>query len=208
MSQLEAFATFRKPLVQVANIVSLTNTVTGVQFNFSPGSRNGTTANTSTTITAINTYDLAVGMGVSGAGVPTGATIVSIVQGTSGSITISSACTASATVTISFSSVGGNQVARIRISNVSANPCTMTIGGPTGTAAAAVPPVNASAGGATYAQTTMACGTAAAVVAGDGIRIQGNSTLEINVTIDSTLWFIAQAASAASLNIVAILQNG
>lgn len=62
----------------------------------------GTTANTSKTITAIQNPELLVQVGeaISGTGIPALSTVASIVPGNAGSITLNNACTASGTVTI------------------------------------------------------------------------------------------------------------
>jgi hypothetical protein len=62
--------------------------------------RSGTTTNGSDVITMADTSDLVTGMALSGTGIPSGATIASIVADTS--ITISANATASATVTVTF----------------------------------------------------------------------------------------------------------
>ena len=204
MSSLEAFATFRRPLVQIANL-SVVATAQSVLFNFNPGTRSITTVNTSPVVTTSNTNDLIVGMTVSGTGVVPGSRIVSIVRNTS--ITLDQNCTASATVTGTFASDGGDQIVRIRIANISANPVSLTL---SDTNQTAVVPVNSTTSGTAngvYAQTTMVCTGASKISACDGIRIQANSVLELNVSIDTRLWFIG-TASAAVLNVVAILQNG
>lgn len=77
-----------------------------------PLTRSVTTTNGSTTVTMSSTTGLIVGMGLSGAGIPAGSTIVSITNGTD--FVISQPATASATVTGSFT---GNMVGEVEMSN-------------------------------------------------------------------------------------------
>lgn len=65
---------------------------------------NGGTTNTDQTVTMASTAGVLVGMGVSGAGIPVGATVTSIVPNTS--IEISIAATATATVPLTFTPTG------------------------------------------------------------------------------------------------------
>lgn len=65
---------------------------------------NGGTTSTDQTVTMASTAGVLVGMGVSGAGIPAGATVVSIVPNTS--IEISIAATATATVPLTFTPTG------------------------------------------------------------------------------------------------------
>lgn len=207
-NNLEGFATIARPLIQIANLNAVVASAQSVVFNFNPGGRSCGTTNTSTTVTCVNTYELAPGMVVSGTGIPTGAVILSIVPNTS--FVISIPATATATNTLSFNNVNttGSQIVRVRIVNVSANPCSLYL---TDANETAVRQINSAAitgaNPGVYSATTMATGTATTVVAGDGIRIQGASTLEINVSVSTRLWFIG-TATAAQLNIVGILQNG
>ncbi len=68
---------------------------------YDPVAMTGTTTATSTTISSIaDTSGLFPGMGISGTGIPAGATVATIASGTS--ITISAAATASGAVTLTF----------------------------------------------------------------------------------------------------------
>lgn len=209
MSQLEAFATFRRPLVQIANLTVASGTPQTVRFNFTLGTRSCTTTNASAVVTCSNTTDLSPGIVVSGTGIAANSRIVSIINNTS--FTMDIAATASGTNTLSFAPFGaGGQIVRVRIANVSANPATLVLtdDGTTASPTANQTTTGTFAGSGAYAVTALACGTATTVVSGDGIRIQGNTTLEINITQDTRMWFAANAAGNASLNVVAIMQNG
>lgn len=90
--------------ITLSQISSVTNAAIGLSFytTYSPPfTRTGTTANASTAVTGLpRTDDLYIGMPISGAGIPVGATVASITSSTA--ITISSNATASATVALTF----------------------------------------------------------------------------------------------------------
>jgi len=209
MSQLEAFATLRKPQIQIANL-SVGAAAQSVIFGNAPADRTGDTTNASAVIANIaNTQGLVPGQGVSGTNIPAGAVIVSVVPNTS--ITISQACTGTAVgVSLSFSQFGGGQIARVRITNLSTSATlALALGDAGDTTAPAVQSTTATASTArpTYTLSTMVASAAAAVAAGDGIRIQAGGVLEINVSLDTRIWLIASAA-ATPVQVACILQNG
>ena len=209
MSQLEAFATLRKPAVQIANL-TVGTTAQSVIFGNAPADRTGNTTNGSATITNIaNTQGLVPGLAIAGTNIPAGSYILSVVTNTS--VTISQNCTATtAGVTLSFGAFGGGQIARLRISNLSTTiPVAAVFSDISVTSVPAVQSTTASSTTQrpTYTLSTMVASAATAIAAGDGIRIQPGTTLELNISIDTRLWLIANAASAP-VQVACILQNG
>lgn len=208
MSQLEAFATLHVPQVQIANL-TVTTAAQSVIFGMAPADRSGTTVLSSPTITVANTQNLSVGMAVGAAtNVPAGSYIVSIVPNTS--ITISQNCSAAGAVTLKFGSIGGNQIARLRITNLSSTAtCAICFSDSLTTSVPSVQTTTASSTtvGTAYTLATMVSSASTAIAAGDGIRIQPNSILEINVSLDTRVWVIASAVSTP-IQIACILQNG
>ena len=100
------------------------------------------TTQTSITVLAGSTAGLAVGMAVTGTGIPTGATIVAISANTS--ITLSSAATASASVTLT--AIGGNRN-EIRIVDQAAYYAHNDLGATSGTPEELYPDFNVDASG-------------------------------------------------------------
>lgn len=81
------------------NITGALSTISTAPFQL-----NGGTTSTDQTVTMASTAGVLPGMGVSGAGIPLGATVVSVVANTS--IEISAAATATATVPLTFTPTG------------------------------------------------------------------------------------------------------
>ncbi len=209
MSQLEAFATLRKPAVQIANL-TVSTAAQSVIFGNAPADRTGNTTINSPVITTIaNTQGLVPGLAIAGTNIPAGSVILSVVPNTS--VTISQNCTATtAGVTLNFGAIGGGQIARIRISNLSTtNTVAVTFSDVIVTGAPAVQSTTASSTTQrpTYTLSTMLASAPTAIAAGDGIRIQPSTTLELNISIDTRLWVIASAASTP-VQVACILQNG
>jgi hypothetical protein len=207
MSQLEAFATFSVPLVQIANL-TVGTAAQSVVFNYAPADRNGTTANGSPTITMANTQDIGVGMFIGGTNVPPNSRIVSIVPNTS--VTIDQNCTGAATNNMKFATGTTIPIARLRILNLSTNQVAICFSDAARTSVPSIATTTASstAQAPAYTLQTMAANaTATALAATDGIRIPGNGVLEINMSLDTRLWVIASGASSA-VQVAAILQNG
>lgn len=209
MSQLEAFATLRKPAVQIANL-TVGATAQSVIFGNAPADRTGNTTNGSATITNIaNTQGLVPGLAVSGTDIPAGSFVLSVVPNTS--ITISQNCTGTtAGVTLSFGAFGGGQIARIRIANLSAaNTIAVAFSDASVTSVPEVQTTTASSTTErpTYTLSTMVASATNAIAAGDGIRIQAGSALELNLSIDTRLWIIATGAGTP-VQVACILQNG
>jgi hypothetical protein len=208
MSQLEAFATLRKPAVQLANL-TVGTVAQSVIFGNAPADRNGTTTTGSPVIASVaNTQGLVPGMQIASANIPQNSFIVSIVPNTS--VTINQNATANGAVLHTFGVFGGGQIARIRISNLSTTiPVAVNFSDAVVVSAPAVQSTTATSSTSrpTYTLSTMTSSTSTAIAAGDGIRIQPGTTLELNLSLDTRLWLIANAASAP-VQVACILQNG
>ncbi len=157
-----------------------------------------------------STQGLVAGQAVSGNNIPAGSVILSIVPNTS--ITISQNCTASgAGITLNFGQFGGGQIARVRISNLSTTASVALMLSDI-TVTTAPLPVTTTANSTTQRPTytlapTLVASAPTAIAAGDGIRIQPSTTLELNLSLDTRLWLIANAASTP-VQVACILQNG
>ena len=216
MSQLEALATFREPNIQVYNFNALTTTPVSVLFSNDPGIRSATGLGT-TTITCANTYELLVGMKVESVTVlviPANTFITAINDGVS--IVVSNTVPASAVGSIKFTNVNGTQAAvcRCRISNLSTVNAVSLHFGPASRNTVPSIDTNIVATGANspvvvpaFTASTFACSTSGALAAGDGIRIQPSTTLEINISYGTRLWLVASAA-ATPVQVVAVQNIG
>jgi len=208
MSQFEAFATLKKPPVQLANLTVGTS-AQSVIFDLSAADRNGTTALGSPVITSIaNTQGIVPGMRVASANIPAGSVVLSVVPNTS--ITISQNATAAGAVNHQFAQGSSSQIARVRINNLSST-ATVAINF-SDILVTSVPAVQSTVGTAstarpTYVLATMVASASGAIAAGDGIRIQPGTTLELNLSLDTRIWLIASAASTP-VQVACILQNG
>lgn len=218
MSQLEALATFKSPTVQVYNLNALSTTPASILFSNDPGIRAATGLGT-TTITCANSTGLAIGMKVESVTVlviPANTFITAINPGVS--IVVSNIVAASAAGTIRFFNVNATQgaVCRCRISNLSTvNAVALHFGTAASGAVAAVPTIDSNivatgAGGLlvpAFTASTFICSVATALAAGDGIRIQPATTLEINISLGTRLWLVASAGSTP-VQVVAVQNIG
>lgn len=215
MSQLEALATFREPNLQVYNLNALSTTPVSILFSNDPGTRAATGLGT-TTITCANTYELLVGMRVESVTVlvvPANTFITAINPGVS--IVVNNVVPASAAGTIRFFNVNGmaSAVCRCRISNLSTVNAVSLHFGPGGLSTVPTIDSNIVATGANgllvpaFTASTLACSAATALAAGDGIRIQPATTLEINISYGTRLWLAASAA-ATPVQVVAVQNIG
>lgn len=218
MSQLEALATFKSPTIQVYNLNALSTTPASILFSNDPGIRAATGLGT-TTITCANSTGLVVGMKVESVTIlviPANTFITAINPGVS--IVVSNTVAASAAGTIKFTNVLGTQAAvcRCRISNLSTvNAVSLHFGVATNGSVALVPTIDSNvvttgAGGLlvpAFTASTFLCSAPTALAAGDGIRIQPASTLEINISYGTRLWLVASAA-ATPVQVVAVQNIG
>ena len=218
MSQLEALATFKSPTVQVYNLNALSTTPASILFSNEPGIRAGQGLGT-TTITCANTTGLSIGMTVEAVTViiiPANTVITAINPGVS--IVVNNTVAASAAGTIKFRNVNGTQAAicRCRISNLSTvNAVALHFGVASAVAVGTVPTIDSNvvatgAGGLlvpAFTASAFLCSAPTALAAGDGIRIQPASTLEINISYGTRLWLVASAA-ATPVQVVAIQNVG
>lgn len=213
MSQFEAFATFKSPSVKIYNLTALGTTPTSLLFDVNPATRAATGTGT-TTITCANTFELAVGqqvVSVTTLVIPANTVIVSINAGVS--IVVNNVVAVSAVGTIRFLSNNFSLIARCRITNLSTvnavaiqfcditQTTLPTVGGNT---AGFVSPATTSP---TFTASTFSCSSSGALVIGDGIRIQPNSSLEVNIGLNTRMWIVASAA-ATPVQVAAVLQNG
>ena len=86
--------------VLASNVTLGTGIITPANIQDAATSTLSCTTNSTTTVTTADTSTLSVGMAVSGTGIPAGATIVTVPNSTS--FTLSAAATASATNTLTF----------------------------------------------------------------------------------------------------------
>lgn len=217
MSQLEALATFKSPTIQVYNLNALTTTPVSILFSNDPGTRAATGLGT-TTITCANSTGLHVGMRVESVTVlviPANTFITAINPGVS--IVVNNVVPASAAGTIRFFNVNATQTAvcRCRISNLSTVNAVALHFGIAASGVALVPTIDSNiittgANGLLVPQftaSTLACSASTALAAGDGIRIQPATTLEINISYGTRLWLVASAA-ATPVQVVAVQNVG
>lgn len=218
MSQLEAFATFRTPALQVYNLNALSTTPVSILFSNDPGIRAATGLGT-TTITCANSTGLNVGMTVESVTtlvIPDNTVITAINPGVS--IVVNNIVAASAAGTIRFRNFNATQsaVCRCRISNLSTvNAVSLHFNVATNGSVALVPTIDSNivataANGLltpAFTASTLACSASTALAAGDGIRIQPSTTLEINISLGTRLWLVASAA-ATPVQVVAIQNIG
>lgn len=215
MSQLEALATFRDPNVQIYNLNALGTTPASILFSNNTGIRSATGLGT-TTITCANTYELIPGMKVESVTVlvvPANTFIVSVNPGVS--IVVNNVVPVSAAGTIRFINVNGTaqRICRLRISNLSTVNTVAFIFSTASQLTVPTVDTNIVATGANGLQTpaftasTLLASSSGALAAGDGIRIQPSTSLEINIAFGTRLWLVASAASTP-VQVAAVLNMG
>jgi hypothetical protein len=109
-----------------------------------------------------------------------------------------------------FGSPFNSAIARMRIMNLSTTATiAITLGDRADTTVPQVATTTSTAGSVTptYTGAAMVASAATAIAAGDGIRIQPGTSLELNMSLDTRVWVIASAAGTP-VQIACILQAG